>query len=91
MTLVYYLQFQDIEARSEFSGHFHAHYGDAGGAADFTHRILTSGIDMSVEVQGIVSGVKSAPDIFFEVPGVDQQTAKVPSQPAGRSAFAVLF
>src|SRR5262249_19680594 len=50
------------------------------GAADFTHRILTSGIDMSVEVQGIVSGVRSAPDIFFEEPGVDKHTATVAPQ-----------
>ena len=91
MSLVYYLKFQDIEARDEFSGHFDARYGGSGGAADFTHRILTSGIDMSVEVQGIVSGVNSAPDIIPGEQGVDKQTGKVDPQSAQANLLLQYF
>jgi hypothetical protein len=52
-------------------------FGGATGGADFHQKILQTATKASIFVEGICSGVKKTPDLFYEEEGVDQHSRKV--------------
>ncbi|MGR9293645.1 hypothetical protein ACU8OS_35355 (plasmid) [Rhizobium leguminosarum] len=72
--LIYRLGFDSFEDASDFSARFEARYGNSSGAVDFHRRIVRAGVTSSISVQGLCSGVKKSPNLFYQDRGEEQKS-----------------
>jgi hypothetical protein len=79
-SILYKLDFSSIEDIPDFKANFNASYGNSSGGADLHQRIVKIATHTSISVQGICSGVRQTPALFYEAQGPDQQSRVVTAQ-----------
>lgn len=77
LSLIYRLEFSDMEQASDFSMSFDTKFGGSSGAASFHQKLLQTATRASISIQGICSGVKKTPDVFYVSQGVDRSTGQI--------------
>jgi hypothetical protein len=77
VSLVYTLNFSDMEEASKFEASFDAKFGGSGGGADFQQNMLRTATATSIFVEGICSGVLKSPNIFTHEQGIDKGSGKI--------------
>jgi hypothetical protein len=76
-TAVYTLNFSSIEQKDSFFASFDGSYAGSSGGASFNQKIVRDASVQSVSVQGLCSGVKLSPHLFYEALGPDQRSRNV--------------